>query len=74
MMMTGKEVVFWFTDSTGLNRIGQAIIFKLSIYDKTLKFASSDLDLFAETAEGTRSTNRALHRSTGPISEDLRSF
>ena len=29
MMMTGKEVVFWFTDCTGLNRIGQAIIFKL---------------------------------------------
>ena len=68
MRMAGKEVVFWFTDSTGLNRIGQAIIFKLAIYDKNLKFSSSALNLFAETAEGTKS---ALHRSTGPISDHM---
>ena len=48
-----KEVVFWFTDGSGERTIGQAIIFRLSIYGHTKKFSETNLDLVTETVDAT---------------------
>ena len=48
-----KEIVFWFTDSSGERTIGQAIIFRLSIYCNSKKFSESNLDLVTETVDAT---------------------